>query len=138
MPLTVSPLQRDSRSPNRLQTARYRCRLRATCRPSQSISLPTRSTPRARTRAARGSSGERPDGLRLGAAGVLGEVQSARVDAVAQPGWIRAVVEHVPEMASAAAAQDLGAPHPEAAVLADLDVLRHGRLVEARPPGAGI
>ena len=66
------------------------------------------------------------------------QVQSARVDAVAQAGGVRTVVEHVSEVASAAAAQDLGPPHPEAAVLANLDVLRDGRLVEAGPAGAGI
>src|SRR5437588_2736545 len=41
-------------------------------------------------------------------------------------------------MAAAAPAQDLGPSHPEAAVLAQLDVLRHRRLVEARPAGPGL
>ena len=46
------------------------------------------------------------------------EVQRAGVDAVAQAGRVRAVVEHVTEMAAAALAHDLGAAHAEAAVLA--------------------
>src|SRR5690242_15445372 len=66
------------------------------------------------------------------------QIESARVDAVAQPGGVGTVVEHVPEMASAAAAQDLGALHEQASVLAGLDVLGDGRLVEAGPSGAGV
>jgi hypothetical protein len=61
-----------------------------------------------------------------------------RVDAVAQPGRRRPVVEDVAEMASAVRAGDLRPLHEEGAV----DVLRHrrvlGRGVEAGPPAVGV
>src|SRR5438270_7530509 len=65
-----------------------------------------------------------------------GELQGTAVDAVAQAGWLRAVREHVAQVAAAAAADDLGAGHPVARVGVGLDRFGEGRLGEARPPGA--
>src|SRR5262249_5031143 len=71
--------------------------------------------------------------LRLGL-----ELQRQRVDAVALAVRAGAVVEDVPEVPAARAAQDLGATHEEAVVGAQLDGLRDRRLGEARPAGAGV
>jgi hypothetical protein len=67
----------------------------------------------------------------------LGRVQLERagVDAVALTGGVGAVVEHVPEMTAAALAQHLGAPHEQAPIFAQLDVLGDRGFVEARPAG---
>ena len=59
------------------------------------------------------------------------------VDAVAQAGRRRAVVEHVAEMAAAAAAMHLVARHAMAGVGVALDRARQ-RIVEARPAGAAL
>src|ERR1700744_1004887 len=45
------------------------------------------------------------------------KLQRKTVHAVAQAGRLRAVVEHVAEMAAATAAMDLGAPHAQGAVV---------------------
>src|ERR1700749_1401087 len=66
------------------------------------------------------------------------EGQRGRVDAVALAGRARPVAEDVAEVPAAAAAQDLGAAHEHAVVRAQLDRAGHGRLVEARPAGAGV
>src|SRR6476659_7113342 len=71
--------------------------------------------------------------------GVLGrdEFQRDAVHAVAEPGGWRAVVEHVAEMAAAAAAMDLITHHAESV----LGVGQHRALdglVEAWPTGAAI
>src|SRR4051794_10075469 len=49
----------------------------------------------------------------------------------------RAILEHVPEMAAAAAAMHLGADHAVAAIGRGLDRTRD-RIVEARPAGAAL
>ena len=59
------------------------------------------------------------------------------VDAVAQAGRLRPVVEDVAEMAAAAAAMHFGAQHAEGAVLGLADRVFE-RLVEARPAGAAL
>src|SRR3954452_25242578 len=67
------------------------------------------------------------------------EVERAGVDAVAQPARIaRAVVEHVPEVAAAALADDLRAAPAVGGVLAGLDRVGELRLREARPARAGL
>jgi hypothetical protein len=63
------------------------------------------------------------------------KVQRHRVDAVAQPGGFRAVVEDVPQVRVAAAAGDGGALHAEAAVGRFDDILRRDRFPEAGPAG---
>src|SRR5665811_586825 len=72
------------------------------------------------------------------AGGRLGgdEFERDAVDAVAQAGGLGAVVEHVAEMAAAAAAMDLVPEHAEGPVLALLDRALDRR-VEARPARAG-
>src|SRR5262245_14895150 len=71
-----------------------------------------------------------PPSLRL-------EIHCHAVDAIAQVGGRRAVLEHVAEMAAAAAAMHLGAHHPEALVRCGLGRARH-RIVEARPASAAL
>src|SRR5919197_1824942 len=66
------------------------------------------------------------------------QVERAGVDAVALAGRRGAVREHVPEVAAAGAARHLGADHPVAAVLVQLDVGVLARLSEARPAGARV
>ena len=63
--------------------------------------------------------------------------QRKTVDAVAQAGRLRPVVEDVAEMAAAAAAMNFGAQHAEGAVLGLADGVFE-RLVEARPAGAAL
>ena len=75
-------------------------------------------------------------GLRLSSSRV--ELQRAGVDAVALAGRVRAVVEDVAQVAAAARADDLGAPHEEAVVGPGLDPVVGHRVPEARPPGAGV
>src|SRR5690606_18631041 len=75
-------------------------------------------------------------GLRLAAIRV--EVERRRVDAVALSGRSRAVIKQVPQMRAAVRAAHLGADHPVAAVLAQLDVLLIDRIPEARPAAAGL
>src|SRR5215469_8950181 len=66
------------------------------------------------------------------------ERQRARVDAVPLAGRLGTVVEHVAEVAAAAAADDLGAPHEQAVVRPQFDRLSDRGLVEAGPPGARV
>src|SRR5438874_10721426 len=66
------------------------------------------------------------------------ELDRRRVDAVAQPGRRRAVVEDVAEVAAALGAGDLGADHEKAAVLVLLDRGALRRLVEAGPAAVGV
>src|SRR4051812_15925324 len=66
------------------------------------------------------------------------ELERARVDAVAEAARVtRAVLEHVPEVAAAVAAGDLGAAHEQRVVRAGLDRGGHGGLGEAGPAGGG-
>src|SRR3954453_6948877 len=67
---------------------------------------------------------------------LLLQIQRATVDAVAQARRVRAVLEHMPEMAAAVATAHLGTNHPVRAVGVHLDVLGEGRLEEARPARA--
>ena len=64
------------------------------------------------------------------------EVERARVDAVAQAGRVRAVVEDMAEVAAARRAHDLGANHPVARVGLRDDAVERRRLEEARPAAA--
>src|SRR4051812_320705 len=74
---------------------------------------------------------------RRGSAGA--EVERAGVDAVAHPARVaRPVVEHVPEVAAAVAADDLRAVHAPCVVGPQLDRLGDLGLGEARPAGAGV
>src|SRR6266487_962879 len=66
------------------------------------------------------------------------EGQRAGVDAVALPGLGGPVVEDVAQMATAVAADDLGAAHEQAVVRPQLDRLGDRGLVEAGPPGARV
>ena len=68
----------------------------------------------------------------------LSEVERERVDAVTLAGRVRAVVEDVAQVPTAVAADDLGADHAVARVLAQLDGLLDRGLGEARPAGAGV
>src|SRR5262249_57903684 len=78
---------------------------------------------------ANGFGGQKPS-LRL-------EVQCHAVDAITQMcGW-RPVLEHMAEMAAAAAAVHFRAHHPEAAIGCGLDRARN-RVIEARPAGAAL
>src|SRR6202011_4379457 len=61
------------------------------------------------------------------------ELERRRVDAVAQAGRLRAVVEDVAQVATAIAALHFGAAHAVAAVRFRLDGFLLGRGVEARP-----
>src|SRR5438477_7996220 len=65
------------------------------------------------------------------------EVHRNAVDAVAQVRRRRAVVEHMAEMAAAAAAMHLGAHHAVGTVARGLGRAR-SRIVEARPAGAAL
>src|SRR6516164_4559003 len=65
------------------------------------------------------------------------EVERDAVDAIAQMSGRRAVVEHVPEMAAATVAMNLGAHHAVGAVLRGLNRTRD-RIVEARPTGSAL
>ncbi len=65
------------------------------------------------------------------------EAQRQPVHAVAQPGRLRPVVEHMAEMAAAAAAMHFGPQHHEGAVLGGGHRIGQ-RLVEARPAGAAV
>src|SRR5690242_15299478 len=64
------------------------------------------------------------------------EIQRQTVDAVAQAGGRRAVVEDMAEMPAAAPAVDFGALHDECVVRSGSDRIRQG-LPEARPACAG-
>src|SRR5215469_5999033 len=66
------------------------------------------------------------------------ERQRARVDAVPLAGRPGTVVEDVAEVAAAAAADDLGAPHEQAVIRPQFDRLGDRGLVEAGPPGARV
>src|SRR3984957_3311650 len=65
------------------------------------------------------------------------EHQREAVDAVAQPGRLRPVVEHVTEMAAAAAAMNFGSYHAQGAVFGLADGV-FKRLIKARPAGAAL
>src|ERR1700759_1332258 len=65
------------------------------------------------------------------------EDQAETVDAVAQSGRLRTVVEDVAEMAATAPAMHLGAHHAEGAILGLADIALD-RLVEARPTRAAL
>src|SRR2546430_5780145 len=63
------------------------------------------------------------------------EHEAKAVDAIAQAGRLRSVVEDMAEMAAAAAAMHLGGGHAEGAVLGLAERIFQ-RLIEARPAGA--
>ena len=65
------------------------------------------------------------------------EHQAETVDAVAQAGRLRPVVENMPEMAAAAAAMHLGPQHPVGPVFGLADGVLE-RLIETRPAGAAL
>src|SRR5215831_18828884 len=65
------------------------------------------------------------------------EVQCHAVDAIAQMRRGRPILEHMAEMAAAAAAVHFRAHHPEATVAGGLDRARN-RVVEAGPAGAAV
>src|SRR6202011_6071520 len=65
------------------------------------------------------------------------EYQRKAVHAVAQTGWRRPIVEHVTEMAAAAAAVNFGPQHPEGAVFGLAEGVLQ-RLIETRPAGAAL
>src|SRR5262249_49178518 len=61
------------------------------------------------------------------------EVETHRVQTVAQTGGCRPVVEDVAEVRAAGRAMDLGAAHEQAAVFLGLDVFRRRRRPKVRP-----
>src|SRR5439155_20368602 len=63
------------------------------------------------------------------------EFQRDRVHAIAVAGRLGAVREHVPEVAAAAGARDLGATHPKCTVFMELHGAPLDRLPETRPAG---
>src|SRR5262245_15612497 len=65
------------------------------------------------------------------------EFQRSAIDAVAQAGRRRTVIEHMAEMTAAAAAMNLVAHHTEGVVGVGLNRPFNG-LVEARPAGAAV
>src|SRR6266436_5781145 len=65
------------------------------------------------------------------------EIHGDAVDAIAQMRRRRPILEHVAEMASAAAAVNLRARHAVAAIGRGFDRARH-RIVETRPAGAAL
>src|SRR3981081_4480872 len=65
------------------------------------------------------------------------EDQGKTDHAVAQAGRLRPIVEHVTEMATAAAAVNFGPQYPESPVFGPADGVVE-RLVRTRPPGASI
>src|SRR5690606_10872369 len=66
------------------------------------------------------------------------EVEGYRVQAVAQSGGGRAIVEYVAEVAAAAGTGDLGAHHAVAEVSGLGDIFLYRRGVEARPAATGV
>src|SRR5262249_15254650 len=66
------------------------------------------------------------------------QLERRRVDAVAQAGRARAVIEDMAEMAVAFRAQHLGAAHAVAVILLLVDIALGGGLGKARPAAAGI
>src|SRR6266404_4676648 len=65
------------------------------------------------------------------------KVERDAVQAIAQPGRLRPVLEDMAEMPAATAAMHLGAGHEEAAVSVGLDPILERRR-EARPAGAAV
>src|SRR5438093_212295 len=63
------------------------------------------------------------------------EVEGRRVDAIPHARRVRTVREKMPEVRAAVAALDLGAQHPEGAILLGRDVALLDDVVEARPAG---
>jgi hypothetical protein len=66
------------------------------------------------------------------------ELQCHRVDAVAEPGWSRAVVEHVAQVRAAVLARHLGADHQKTAVGRFLEFIFGHRFGKTRPATIGI
>ena len=64
--------------------------------------------------------------------------ERGRVDAVAHPGRVRPVGEHVPEVAAARGAHHLGAHHPVARIGLLVDRILARRRVERRPAAARV
>src|SRR3981189_2988423 len=65
------------------------------------------------------------------------EYQRKAVHAVAQTGWLRPIVEHVTELASARGAGNLGPKQPKGAVFGLADGVVE-RLIKTRPAGAAL
>src|SRR4051812_5587585 len=74
----------------------------------------------------------------LGSGVARRELERGRVHAVPLAGGTRAVVEHVPEVAAAPPAPNLGPRHAVRRVRHQLDGLGDQRLAEARPPRPGL
>src|SRR2546421_3838785 len=71
--------------------------------------------------------------------GLLGvELDRRAVDAVAQPGRLRPVVEDVAQVPTAVRARDLGPDHEVRVVRRLLDGRALGRGIKARPPAVGV
>src|SRR5688572_28834510 len=66
------------------------------------------------------------------------EVERRRVDAIAQSGRLRPVLEYVPQMRVTAAAHGFSPAHAVARVIFGGDVFGHSRSGKARPARAGI
>lgn len=75
---------------------------------------------------------------RVSAGGSCDETQGHRIHAIAQAGGLRAIVEHVSQVAVAAGAADRGTPHAKAAVANLHHVAAGNRLPEAGPASAGV
>src|SRR6476661_3545562 len=125
--------------PRRLSSKAYsRPRVPARCRALRSnVNEPDRAAPK--------QNPARPVPGRAGLKHVRGawalfrlQLQRRRVDAVAQSGRSRAVIEDMAEMAGAFRAQHLGADHAVGGVPLLVDMTIDRRLGEARPAAAGI
>lgn len=66
------------------------------------------------------------------------ELEGSGIDAVAQPGRSRTVLEYVTEVRVAAGAQHFYPPHEMAVIFLIDDIFRPGRLPERRPSRTGI
>ena len=71
--------------------------------------------------------------LRCQIKSALHEGEGCRVNAVTQTGWLRAVVEDMPEVGITATTKDLSPDHKPSLVLFLGDILRGNRLIIARP-----
>src|SRR5262245_59964727 len=69
---------------------------------------------------------------------LIDEEERLRIDAMADAGGRRPIVEHVAQVAVAPGAEDFGSAHAMAAVGFGRDILGAHRLEEAWPAGAGV
>src|SRR4051794_32971102 len=84
-----------------------------------------------------------PRGFRIGrtrrrvavSSRVFGKCKRCGVQAIAKAGWLRAILEEMPQVAAAAGTANFDADHPVAGVPDIRDVFRVERCIETRPTG---